>query len=335
MVAGAGPLGSLNSRVMIQVTQTAPDYRFSGHQTFALRISWLPKAAEAVRAGRDPFTDPRQGVVELGLGKVMVESLKCWVEAFGVAERTQTGWDLTKEGAVVFGAGGLDRYLEDAQTLWWLHWKISNLRTAPFFAWELLINRWNEATFTTGQILAAFAKEGETSGRILSEVTLKQHFDVWLRTYCTNRDGRLVEDGLDCPLSGLGLVRLAGYKDLQGRKEPVYAFDLSPKRAVSQSLFLYAMVEWWRDRLGEEETVPFQLAVTGPGSPGRVFRMQEAEIRDRLLGLEGMKAAPFELQESLNQYQIRRIKSLPRSVDLLAKVYAGAAESPRRELAHA
>ncbi len=319
---------------MIQVSTTAPDYRFSGHQTFALRISWLPKAAEAIRTGRDPFTDPRHGVVELGLGKVMVESLKCWVEAFGVAGRSEAGWNLSPEGAVVFGADGLDRYLEDAQTLWWLHWKISNLTTAPFFAWELLVNRWNEPTFTPSQVIAAFAKEGEANGRTLSEVTLKQHFDVWLRTYCTNRDGRLVEDGLDCPLSGLGLVRLAGYKDLQGRKEAVYAFDLSPKRAVSQSLFLYAVVEWWRDRLGEEEAAPFHLAVTGPGSPGRVFRMQEAEVRDRLQGLEGMKIAPFELQESLNQYQIRRVKPLPRSVDLLAKVYAGAAESPRPELAH-
>ncbi|MEO8112918.1 MAG: DUF4007 family protein, partial [Phenylobacterium sp.] len=102
---------------------------------------------------------------------------------YGVARRGPDGWQLTDEGAVIFASQGEDPYLEDPQTLWWLHWKISTLRTAPFFAWELLVNRWNDPTFTSSAAMLEFARQAEREGRTLSEVTLKQHIDVWLRTY--------------------------------------------------------------------------------------------------------------------------------------------------------
>ena len=119
-------------------------YRFGGHQSFALRTAWLPKAAQAIQDGEDVFGDPLRGVVRLGLGKNMVEALRAWVEAYGVAKRDKGVWRLAPIGQAVFGSGGYDRYLEDDQTLWLLHWNISTLRESPFFAWELLINRWSE-----------------------------------------------------------------------------------------------------------------------------------------------------------------------------------------------
>jgi hypothetical protein len=32
-------------------------FRFSGHQTFPLRIAWLPKAIQEIACGRDPLTN--------------------------------------------------------------------------------------------------------------------------------------------------------------------------------------------------------------------------------------------------------------------------------------
>lgn len=75
----------------------AAAFRFGGHQSFALRIAWLPKAVAAIEAGVDPLSDPLVGVVELGLGKNMVEALRCWIDAFGVARRRRDGgggWEL-------------------------------------------------------------------------------------------------------------------------------------------------------------------------------------------------------------------------------------------------
>jgi hypothetical protein len=61
---------------------TESTFRFSGHQTFPLRIAWIPKAAQHIVAGNDPLTEVDEGITELGLGKNMVEALRCWIEAF-------------------------------------------------------------------------------------------------------------------------------------------------------------------------------------------------------------------------------------------------------------
>ena len=135
-------------------------FRFSGHQTFPLRISWLPKAIREITARRDPLTDIDHGITSLGLGKNMVEALRCWIEAFQIAEKHDTGWSLTRIGDFVFNpSGGRDPYLEDHATCWLLHWLISTNTKSPFFAWECLFNRWPTAEFSATPIIDAFRKE--------------------------------------------------------------------------------------------------------------------------------------------------------------------------------
>ncbi len=102
-------------------------YRFGGHQSFALRTAWLPKAAQAIHEGDDVFSDPLRGVVRLGLGKNMVESLRAWVEAYGIAIRNEGKWALTPLGNALLGPGGYDRFLEDEQTLWLLDPRLNEM----------------------------------------------------------------------------------------------------------------------------------------------------------------------------------------------------------------
>ncbi|TIL65601.1 DUF4007 family protein [Mesorhizobium sp.] len=310
----------MTNRDNLNLNDQVGGYRFSGHQTFALRIAWLPKAVAAIEDGRDVLTNPLQGVVELGLGKNMVEALRCWVEAYGVARRTSDGWQLTDEAAVIFARQGTDPYLEDPQTLWWLHWKISSLRTAPFFAWELLVNRWNDPTFTSSAAIHEFARQAEREGRGLSEITLKQHIDVWLRTYSSPRGVRAMEDGLDSPLAALGFVRPSGERETVGRREPVFAFDLGLKRSISLPLFRYALLDWWGAE-ARDGTAAFHEVAHGPGSPGRVFRLPEADVRDRLRALSDDPRSGFELHESLNQYQVRRRGPAPSLSTALLAAY--------------
>ena len=296
-------------------------YRFGGHQSFALRTAWLPKAAQAIEEGKDVFTDPLRGVVSLGLGKNMVEALRVWVEAYGVASRKTGHWQLTPFGKAVFGKGGFDRFLEDEQTLWLLHWNISTLAEGPFFAWELLINRWSERFFTTSEVMIAFAREAERTSRALSTVSARQHFDVWLHTYLPGRNGR-GEEGIDSPLSSLGLIVRAGDRETsQGRREPVYAFDLDPKPAISDALFVYCLHDWWEKVFEHEETVALSVIAFGHGAPGRVLRLPESEVSARIMRVAGLPGAGIELIESFNQYMVRRL-SHPSLPVLLADLFA-------------
>ncbi len=285
--------------------QSAPGFRFGGHQSFALRFAWLPKAVAAIEAGRDVFTDPLNGVVELGLGKNMVEALRCWVEAYGVAERRE-GWSLTMPGSAIFGVGGWDPFLEDVQTLWWLHWTISTAPTGRFFAWEFLVNRLTEPTFTASAAVASFLDEAERAGRRLSPVSAKQHFDVWLHTYFAAGTTR-GEDALDSPLASLRLLKIAGERELAGgRREPVYAFDRLPKRGLGQGMFRYALKAWWAANRSDEETSTLREIAFGRGSPGQVFRLSEHETLARLEDLAGRPDAGFDVRESAAQTTVSR-----------------------------
>ena len=71
------------------------DFSYTGHESFPLRISWLPKAVAALEDDIDPFSDPRVGMTRLGLGKNMIQSLAYWVVVTGLAEKTADGLQLT------------------------------------------------------------------------------------------------------------------------------------------------------------------------------------------------------------------------------------------------
>lgn len=60
-------------------------YRFSGHQTFAFRYGWLEKGVKAAAASPDIFTAD-DAIVQLGVGKNMVESIRRWCLATQMLE---------------------------------------------------------------------------------------------------------------------------------------------------------------------------------------------------------------------------------------------------------
>lgn len=311
-------------RATSPTSQESPVFRFSGHETFALRIAWIPKAAAEIVAERDPFTNADEGIVSLGLGKNMVQSLRAWIDAFQIAQKRGEQWSLTPIADLIFGKEGLDRYGEDPGTPWVLHWLIATNRSAPFWAWECLWNRWSATEFTASEVLTAFRRQADQSPKPVSPVTLKQHWEVFLQTYRPPRHGR-GEDNLDSALSVLGLIRQVGERPNEaGKWEPVYSFNTSPKQGVSQQLFAFFLHDWWNDAFPHEQTVPFRAVINGPHSPGRILKMQEVEIAKRLSDLAVKQSKTFTLTESASLRQINRT----RPSDGLAELVS-AYQSPR------
>ena len=294
-------------------------YRFSGHQTFPLRIAWLPKALGEIAGCRDSLTNIDEGIVSLGLGKNMVEALRCWIEAFQVATKIDQGWALTPIGKLVFDPqNGLDPFLEDHSSNWLLHWLISTNTRAPFFAWECLFNRWPTAEFSAGAVVESFRKESEQQQRSNSIVTLKQHWEVFLHSYRPPR-GTRGEDHLDCALSVLGLIQEIGERqNATGKWETLYAFDTGPKTAIPQQLFAFFVHDWWNRVSASEQTVALRELVAGDHSPGRILRMAESEILHRVSDLARVQPGDFQIAESANLRQLRRVRPSDGHADLRA-----------------
>jgi len=254
----------------------------------------------------------------------MVEALRCWIEAFQIAYRDAKGWQLTPIGEQVFGTNGLDPYMEDSCTPWTLHWLIASNRTDPFWAWECLFNRWAALEFSSAEVLSAFGRQAEFQGKTLSEVTLKQHWEVFLHTYRPPHSPK-GEDHLDSALSCLSLILDAGESySASGTSEPRYRFNMAEKKTIPQQLFAFFLNDWWNVYHANEATVAFRDVIMSPYSPGRLLKMSEREIVARLQDLSRAKPEIYELTESSNLRQIRRVKSPPLLAD-----FSEAYTSPR------
>ena len=131
--------------------------RFTGHETFPCRYTWLPKAVAALDDNPHLFRDIDNAIVVLGVGKQMARAVRFWVEAAKVVERQEKGdFKITWFGKKLLGKDGFDPYLEDIQTLWLIHWNFSTHPKNRIFAWDFLMNRWHEPDIAPSHVVEAF-----------------------------------------------------------------------------------------------------------------------------------------------------------------------------------
>lgn len=295
--------------------------RFSGHETFACRYAWLPKAYRGLKLDPRLFADEDNAMVVLGLGKNMVRALRFWVEAMGVAiaDRKTRALEPTAFGEQVLGVNGFDPFLEDARTLWLLHWNVASRQDSPLFAWRYLVGHWPLPEFTRSEALAEFRRIVTYHGLGHSDVTLAQHLDVFLHTYYRGRNPTVgVEDSLDGPLVELGLLTSVGERrGEEGRWEPVYSFRREPKPEIPTILFDYCLLDYWNRYYANEETMTYRVAASGPASPGQVFKLPEEDMRNRLEARAAGTPRGFTYQPSAIQGLLSRSDRGPS----LAEVY--------------
>ncbi len=306
---------------METASQTIPQFRFSGHETFACRFAWLPKACQLLRQEPELWSSDEDAMVKLGLGKNMVRSLRFWAAAMGVvspgAARVP---EISEFGKRVFGPDGFDPFIEHSSTPWLLHWMLASNTAMPLFSWHMLFNRWPYPEFGRSDVIKALARESRILGYDHSDVTLSQHFDVLLHTYLPSRTNVNLEDSLDGPLTDLRLLEHVGdRKGDGGRREPVYSFRRGRKPEISGAVFDFALHDYWRRRHPGEATLSLRDICVGDGSPGRIFLLAEDDVRQRL---EQNVGGTFEYLPSAISGRIVLSAETPTPSGLLRRAYA-------------
>lgn len=308
--------------------------RFSGHETFPCRYAWLPKAAQAVSedGNHDILSSAREkdAMVQLGVGKNMVRSIRFWAEATDVIRPNETGHFVTDFGLeLLIGKPKhppLDPYLEDIQTLWLIHWKLATNQAFAIFAWDFLLSQFQEPELYPSTVLRAFRKAvTHLASKDITPGSLEQLYEVFLHSYVPTRGhkGDVREDNLDCPLIELDLLRPNGFTESathKGRLEPKYVFRREEKPEIGHSLFAYCLAEFWDTRFSTEQSIPLHAIISGRGSPGQVFKIPEPDIRTRLLAIEQHTDGLFLFEESA---AIPRLVRQPNAQEIvsLASVY--------------
>ena len=250
---------------------------FSGHQTFSFRYSWLPKGVLAVKEQPDLFFRD-DALVELGVGKNMVDSIRFWCEALGLIEvdsRSRDAW-LAPLGEFLFGrdlrSKGVDPYLEDPATLWLLHWQLAS-RSELASTWHLAFTQWGRNLFTRDQLAAWILEIAKQSKATKSSPnSIKRDVDVFLRTYMPAKEDRRrpLEDSFDCPLGELGLIRQLD--------DGFYQFNQGAKPSLPLELLAFALIEFWRVAAPEQNTLNVERILYDASSPGAAFKLTDKTL---------------------------------------------------------
>jgi Protein of unknown function (DUF4007) len=288
-------------------------YRISGHESFTCRYTWLPKVVHCLKRDDRLLTKEEEAMVELGVGKNMVRSIRFWAHSADITDSpTKDGVSrLTRFATTLLGEDGLDPFLEDVRTLWLLHWKLATRVNTPLLAWDYLLNRWQEPEIVPSAVVRALQREATNHNDNVSPTSVAQHFETFLHTYVPTRGrkGKIREDNLDCPLVELGLIVHVGERDLDRtavKREAIYAFRREEKPEITPELFVYCLASFWHQRHPNEATLSFREVAHGHGSPGQVFKLPEEDVRIRVESIDRQTGGMFSYVESSSLQQMHR-----------------------------
>lgn len=282
------------------------DPQLSGHETFPLRYGWLKKAFDAVHGagtdGKSTFSR-EDAIAHFGVGKNMVASIRHWATCSGIIEGDSQSLRPTALGRLVVDSCGLDPYMEDPATSWLVHWHIAGRPGKTTWFWAF--NHFPALTFERDMLVRGVAALANERGwRRASAATIKRDVSCFMRTYVPQPISRRTtyEDSLESPLTELGLIRPAGGRD-------GYRFVRGSKPSLGAGVFGYAVTDFWRG-FSEANTLSFEALAHEPGSPGRVFVLDENALVDLLGEVEVVTRGAYRWSETAGLKQLIRARSL-------------------------
>lgn len=275
---------------------------FSGHETFPLRQMWLKKALDKANdrllIPKSIFTDV-SAIADFGVGKNMVASIRHWALACGVMVEDGDNFRVRSLAAEIMLDGGLDPYAENPSTAWLAHWQLAG-RCVRSTTWYWLFNHVTTPTFTRQELeapLVSYALEYAPKHR-LSTATISRDLETCLRSYAPRASGGSPEDFAEPLLSELGL--------LQEIHKGQYAFRRGPKTSLHDGIFAYALIDFWNREAEGQSSLAFETIVYADGSPGRVFKLDEESIAQRLIALSDFTQRKLEWTDSAGLRQVHR-----------------------------
>lgn len=302
---------------------TKTKLQFSGHETFPLRQLWLRKVYEAVISvpsgnSKSLFSDDA-AIARFGVGKNMVSSMRFWATACQIIQDDEDGYSTTALGDCLFNADtGLDPYCERQATTWLMHWILASTpeRTST---WHFIFNHVAQQMFDRDGVTAALTSMVAEQGQRASIATLKRDVDCCLRSYVPRTGGTSPEEMSEPLLGELGLI--------QQNSKGAFEFRRGAKRSLPDGIFAYALLDYWQRLEHSGSVMAFDRVAHDYGSPGRVFKLDENAVADRLIALEGLSKNEIQWTEQAGIRQVTRsgmaLKDIEKSkLNLLRAVYA-------------
>lgn len=279
---------------------TDPEIRgqFAGHETFPLRLLWLKKAYDAVAGGAPAGTFHEQSAIaRFGVGRNMAVSMRYWSLATGFAAERDRVIEPTALGDAILADNGYDPYMERPATVWLAHWGVAatpEWTSTAYFAFNGLASIEFDAASLVEELMQLVRERGWRA----TQNTLKRDVEVFLRSY-VRRDGVSTDDAAEPLLAELGLIR-------EARMGGWFEFVRGPKPSLPDGIFAYALNDFWQRSRGAV-AITAEQACYAPGSPGRVFKLDEDSVITRLMRMENVTDGAWRWTDTAGLRQLQRV----------------------------
>lgn len=207
-------------------------YSFSGHESFQCKYLWLKKGYDYLLAG-GKFNDA-DSVVMLGVGKNMVASIRFWLRAFSLI----TADELTPLAKYIFDdVNGRDKFTEDINTLWILHYLLVKSGNASIYNLLFLEYQREKKEFSKSELQTFIKRKCSVPEQknVYNENTVKKDIGVLLKNYIAPTDLKTIED-FSALLLDLNLINR--------REANRYVFRQVKNTEISAEVLLYAMIDF-------------------------------------------------------------------------------------------
>jgi len=280
--------------------------QFSGHETFPLRYGWLKKVFDAVYSlelennvsdTRDIFINDN-AIARFGVGKNMVMSMRHWSTACNVIYEDHDKNIVTTDLArLLLSNDGLDPWMENASSIWSFHWQIAAKSSKATYLW--LFNHFNNNRFDRAAITQNMLELSDLSNWKVAEATVRRDVECLVRAYSNkvSKDEKFTEEQIESPFAELGLIQPVNRND-------VFQIRRGNQASLGNGIFLYALTEFWQQYTSESRTITLETIVYEPGSPGRVFCLDEDGVADRLYQIDKSSKGLFSWSETAGLRQV-------------------------------
>lgn len=284
---------------------------FSGHETFQCRHLWLKKGYDFVKIGK-AFSDD-DAVVELGVGKNMVTSIRYWMRAFDLLEGND---QLSTFAKYLFDEDeGKDPYLEDDASLWLLHHRL--VRKGYATSYNLIFNelRKERMEFSKDSFVKFMQLKAEAGlNFVFNRNTIEGDFEVFVKLYLgTDASGKDKEEIVSGIFPELSLVR----KIERGKSPTLYHVETNEKEQLSNEVLLFAIL----DDPGIGMSVSLDALERDYNSVGSIFAINRSGLVSKIESL--CRSYPFLVYKDDAGIRELQFKSKPKPYKILDRHYNG------------
>jgi hypothetical protein len=248
-----------------------------------------------VQEGKN-FND-EDAVVQLGVGKNMVSSIRFWLKAFNIIDNKDIPTEFGKR--LFDNENGYDPFLEDEASLWLLHYHLVKNNFASIYS--IIFNEFRkEKLFFNKETFVNYVKRiGESNPDLnFNENTVAKDFIVFANLYKNEPESKDIEDSFSGILSEIELLKTTG----KGKEEQFFIENVERDNLPEAVVLFTILVNSNYGNSISLNSLEFDL-----NSPGSIFALNRSGLMNKISDIvDKFKDITFTDQAGIKELQFKK-----------------------------